>query len=126
LSHLAQLLFFLLVPGPKKNDKTLLSSLKMAESTTSSTAAAPASMTLTAVYTSPTSAPFSTTDTVAAPSSGSVEEKNKCLASLQGAITAVQAHINKELTARMEEDNARNAADAKEEENYGEEVAEED
>ncbi|RKU43945.1 hypothetical protein DL546_002788 [Coniochaeta pulveracea] len=70
---------------------------------------------LSATYTSPTNAPFSVTKSLTVP-----------------AVAEVQNEVNRELTARMEEDKARDASakagvdDAKEEENYGEEVVEEE
>ncbi|KAI5457286.1 hypothetical protein BGZ63DRAFT_394382, partial [Mariannaea sp. PMI_226] len=89
------------------------------------------SNTLSASYSCPTSAPFSISHSVSAPQSNppSVAEKTTYLASLRAVVTDTQAQINKELTARMEEDKARDSSskngaidDAKEEENYGEEV----
>ncbi len=64
-------------------------------------------------------------------------DKSTYLAELRKSVTALQADVNRELTARMEEDKARDAStaaasgkkvvdDEKEEENYGEEVQEED
>lgn len=85
---------------------------------------------LTARYASPANAAFAVE--TALPSTG---DKTSYLGALRAAVTDAQATINKELTARMEEDKARDAGgaaaaaavdDAKEEENYGEEVQEED
>lgn len=93
-----------------------------------------ASNSLTAAYASPTSDPFTiSTSLPALQSPPSVADKTSYLAALRTAITDAQAQINKELTSRMEEDKARDAAtknglvdDAKEEENYGEEVQEDE
>ncbi|KAM3536334.1 hypothetical protein MY4038_000492 [Beauveria bassiana] len=84
--------------------------------------------TLTASYTSPTNEAFAITTPL--PSSSS-SDKTSRLSALRDAIADAQDTINKELTARMEEDKARDASaaavdDAKEEENYGEEVQEGD
>ncbi|EQL00231.1 hypothetical protein G6O67_004721 [Ophiocordyceps sinensis] len=93
---------------------------------------------LTAAYTSPANDPFTVTETIPAPPSGSVADKTRYLQALRQAVDDTQAHINKELTARMEEDKARDATagnkgtaklgvdEDKEEENYGEEVPHED
>lgn len=97
-----------------------------------------ADLNLTASYTSPTNAPFTTSNALPAPASGTtnptVPDKTKYLSELRAATAVMQEQINKELTQRMDEDNkassvAKNgklADDAKEEENYGEEVQEED
>lgn len=89
-----------------------------------------ATINLTASYTSPTSAPFTLTETLPAPTTSSTADKTQYLAALRAAVTATQEKVNKELTARMEEDKARDAKtgidEAKEEENYGEEVQEEE
>lgn len=86
-------------------------------------------------YSSPDNDAFSITHTLPKPASGSVSEKTQYLQKLRAAIASTQDEINKELTQRMEEDKVRLAAggdgskavdDAKEEENYGEEVVEED
>jgi hypothetical protein len=93
---------------------------------------------LSASYSSPTSAPFTITKSVAGPKSSDVAEKSRYLAELRSAAAAVQEQVNKELTQRMEEDKAREAAsagedkrrnpadEAKDEENYGEEVGDAD
>lgn len=98
---------------------------------------------LSAKYTSPTNDTFifsaaipnspalSTTDDSAESKKAQVAAKTQYLASLRAAVSKAQDAINKELTACMEEDKARDAKnagvdDAKAEENYGEEVAEED
>lgn len=87
---------------------------------------------LTATYKSPASEPFTTSQSIPAPPSTSVSDKTAYLSSLRQAVTSTQEQINKELTERMEQDKAREGSnsrgvdDAKEEENYGEEVVEED
>lgn len=90
---------------------------------------------LTGSYQSPDNASFSVNESLPTlPATASVDEKTKYLNSLREAITSAQDQINKELTQRMEDDKALLAAgapgakidDAKEEENYGEEVPEED
>jgi hypothetical protein len=87
---------------------------------------------LSATYTSPTNAPFSVTKSLSSPVSNDINARTTYLASLRKAVAEVQKEVNKELTARMEEDKARDASakadvdDAKEEENYGEEVVEEE
>ncbi|KAL5606961.1 hypothetical protein BROUX41_003328 [Berkeleyomyces rouxiae] len=87
---------------------------------------------ISAIYTSPTNDAFTLVESVAAPAFTSPTDKSTSLASLRTAVSALQDGINRELTIRMEEDNAKaklaGAAvdDVKEEENYGEEVQEED
>ncbi|KAF9785657.1 hypothetical protein IL306_004997 [Fusarium sp. DS 682] len=87
--------------------------------------------TLTADYTSPASEPFKVSHTLPAISStastASTADKSSYLKALRASVADTQATINQELTARMEQDKARDAvAEAKEEENYGEEVQEEE
>lgn len=91
---------------------------------------------LSATYKSPANQDFSYSEPVATPPSDSVENRTKYLKDLRQAVVQTQEQVNKELTARMEEDNARATAagtpggkpvvagvdEAKEEENYGEEV----
>ncbi|KAK4172089.1 hypothetical protein QBC36DRAFT_81391 [Triangularia setosa] len=91
---------------------------------------------LTVSYTSSNNAPFTvslpqTTPTPISTSTNAVEAKQQYLSQLRQSVLSFQDRVNKELTSRMEEDNARagtaaNGADNKEEENYGEEVVEED
>ena len=89
---------------------------------------------LTATYTSDSNEPFSFSQSFPTPDASNVDDKSKYLGSLRAAVVETQEKINKELTARMEEDKARDATgpkvadvdEAKEEENYGEEVVEED
>ncbi|EKJ69224.1 hypothetical protein NXS19_007709 [Fusarium pseudograminearum] len=84
--------------------------------------------TLTAYYTSPESEPFQVSHTLSVISStASTTDKASYLKALRASIAETQSTINQELTARMEQDKARDAAaEAKEEENYGEEVVEEE
>lgn len=92
-----------------------------------------------ATYQSPNNAPFSSTHKLAAPLTSATSERVTYLASLRKATAELQETINKELTQRMEEDKMQAAAkavtaggrngvvdEAKEEQNYGEEVVEED
>jgi hypothetical protein len=93
---------------------------------------------VTATYAGPsTSAPFTVSESVSARPSSSTVERTTYLASLRAATETAQARINQELTRRMDEDKAREAAttgraplsaedEAKEEQNYGEEVAGDD
>ncbi|KAK8145239.1 hypothetical protein G3M48_004716 [Beauveria asiatica] len=93
--------------------------------------------TLTASYTSPTNEAFAITTPLPSSYSSSSSDKTSHLGALRVAVADAQDTINKELTARMEEDKARDASaagaaaaaavdDAMEEENYGEEVQEGD
>ncbi|KAL2174328.1 EKC/KEOPS complex, subunit Gon7 [Thermothelomyces heterothallicus CBS 202.75] len=94
--------------------------------------------TLSVTYTSTTNEDFDVRLPVTAPAdSTTVESKAKYLSELRQSVTSLQDRINKELTARMEEDKAREASsavgngtkvvdDEKEEENYGEEAQEEE
>ncbi|CAG8976432.1 hypothetical protein HYALB_00012650 [Hymenoscyphus albidus] len=85
--------------------------------------------TLTATYSSPINPSFTHTQTLPSPA-----EKTAYLAALRKATAEMQDTINKELTTRMEDDKklAEGATsgtkidEAKEEDNYGEEVVEED
>ncbi|KAF5133732.1 uncharacterized protein G6M90_00g008360 [Metarhizium brunneum] len=93
---------------------------------------------LTASYKSPENEHFTITESIPTSPSTSVQDKTHFLEALRKAVTDTQEQINKELTARMEEDKAREAASGatiaarlgadedKEEENYGEEVQEEE
>lgn len=86
---------------------------------------------ISATYKSPESAPFSHLQKLPAPASTSAADKTSYLSVLRKATAEMQEQINKELTARMEEDKARDASaskvdDVKEEENYGEEGVEEE
>ncbi|KAG7285320.1 hypothetical protein NEMBOFW57_009942 [Staphylotrichum longicolle] len=87
--------------------------------------------TLTTTYTSTSNAPFTISLPLSAPAdSTTVENKARYLSELRQS-------VNRELTARMEEDKARESSaaaasgkkivdDEKEEENYGEEMQEEE
>jgi hypothetical protein len=93
---------------------------------------------LSVTYKSPANEDFSNSVPLATPPSDSVENRTKYLKDLRQAVVQTQEQVNKELTARMEEDNARATAagtpggnsavagvdEVKEEENYGEEVLE--
>ncbi|PMD59663.1 Gon7-domain-containing protein [Hyaloscypha bicolor E] len=92
---------------------------------------------LSATYQSPTNEPFTHTTKLPAPPTTKTTDRTAYLASLRKATAEMQETINKELTSRMEEDKAREAVangtsnpkvvdEAKEEDNYGEEVVEED
>ena len=92
---------------------------------------------LSATYSSPTNEPFVIAESLQTPATEGVEDKTKYLKDLRKATSLVQEQVNRELTQRMEEDKAREAAtqgkpakkdidEEKEEENYGEEVAEEE
>ncbi|RDL40269.1 Uncharacterized protein BP5553_00248 [Venustampulla echinocandica] len=94
---------------------------------------------LTATYKSPTNEAFTLAHEVPALASDKVSEKTAYLSALRKATAVLQEQVNKELTARMEEDKARvggptngvsntvlNIDEAEEEDNYGEEVAEEE
>ncbi|KAL2753753.1 hypothetical protein ACRALDRAFT_212218 [Sodiomyces alcalophilus JCM 7366] len=69
---------------------------------------------------------------IPAPPTSSVDDKTTYLAALRRATAQIQDDVNRELTQRMEEDKARAVSaqtgvdDAKEEENYGEEVVEDE
>ncbi|KAM7194086.1 Gon7 family protein [Rhypophila sp. PSN 637] len=101
----------------------------------------PAKATLTATYTSLSNQPFQISQhlDIPTPSSDPAPEERKkqqriqSLSQLRKAASTIQAAVNKELTARMEEDKARELAsnqgvvvidDEAEEQNYGEEVVE--
>ncbi|KAL7948205.1 hypothetical protein V8C42DRAFT_342264 [Trichoderma barbatum] len=95
----------------------------------------PSDPALTASYSSPTNASFSIDESIPAPPTPlDATGKSKYLECLRASVAIAQVQINKELTARMEEDKAREEAvgtahpvdDEKEEENYGEEVQGED
>lgn len=77
---------------------------------------------LSAAYTSPTSPPFTHSYDLPA------ADHAPYLLSLRSAVAKLQDDVNRELTARMEEDKAREgkADEVREEENYGEEVVEEE
>jgi EKC/KEOPS complex subunit GON7 len=92
---------------------------------------------LSATYHSPTNEPFTHTTKLLAPPSSKTTDRTAYLAALRKATAEMQETINKELTSRMDEDKAREAVasgtpkakvvdEAKEEDNYGEEVVEEE
>lgn len=89
---------------------------------------------LSATYQSASNEPFSFSRTFPGADAQNIEQRTSYLANLRVAVVDTQEKINKELTARMEEDKARDATgpkvadvdEAKEEENYGEEVVEEE
>jgi hypothetical protein len=94
---------------------------------------------LSATYNSPTNAPFTAIHKLSTPPSSKTEDQTSYLSTLRKATSELQETINKELTQRMEEDKAREAAtsngnaakvkgvdEAAEEDNYGEEVVEEE
>ncbi|UNI16175.1 hypothetical protein JDV02_002639 [Purpureocillium takamizusanense] len=109
---------------------------------------------LTATYSSPANAPFALSKSIVAPvpagpdataaattattttgssaaSAAAVDDKSRYLEALRRAVAETQDQVNRELTARMDEDNRNNSNnkarelaldEAKEEENYGEDV----
>lgn len=79
--------------------------------------------TLTAAYTSPTNTHSLSAPLPTASSSSSTTERVAFLGNLQSSLKTLQSDINTFLTQKMADDKA---SDAKEEENYGEEVVEED
>jgi len=98
-------------------------------------------LTLSATYASPSNAPFAVQHNLPAPAADNIAERTAFLAGLRKAVLSTQEQVNKELTARMNDDKAHEAGaassspskkrkpavdEAKEEENYGEEVVEED
>ncbi|KAJ0322847.1 hypothetical protein COL5a_008676 [Colletotrichum fioriniae] len=105
---------------------------------TNTTAAAAPALQFSATYQSPANEPFTFSESLPVPPSSAPGDKSAYLNALRKSINAAQEHINKELTARMEEDKAKEAAknggsstttatksavdEALEEENYGEEA----
>lgn len=96
---------------------------------------APQFQRLSASYQSPTNDAFSHVQKLPSPASTAPADRVPYLTALRTAAVEMQDQINKELTQRMEDDKLREADSAagkkgidegKEEENYGEEVAEED
>ncbi|RFU25727.1 hypothetical protein B7463_g10602, partial [Scytalidium lignicola] len=114
----------------------------MAADETSSSTTSQNLQILSATYQSPTNAAFTHIKKLPTPPSDSTKDKTAYLSALRTATIELQEQINKELTSRMEEDKAREAAgqkaatgaagkgavidEAREEDNYGEEVVEED
>ena len=95
---------------------------------------ASSSPSLTANYTSPDNATFNFEHDLPRIESSTPKDRAIYLGALRGAALKLQETINMELTQRMEEDNAKsNGAikngkvdEAKEEENYGEEVVDDE
>jgi len=92
---------------------------------------------LSATYQSPNNDNFTHTTKLSTPPSKKPAHRTAYLADLRKAIVVMQEQINKELTSRMEDDKACEAGgvrgastgvvdEAKEEDNYGEEVVEEE
>ncbi|GJC82208.1 Gon7 family protein [Colletotrichum tofieldiae] len=86
-----------------------------------------------ATYKSPTNEPFTFSESLPAPPTSGAGDKATYLNALRKSINTAQENINKELTARMEEDKVKEATrngaapksvvdEALEEENYGEEA----
>ena len=102
--------------------------------TTNGSSTSPKQHTFSATYNSPSNAPFSVSHSLPAPNAADVDQRTHYLSQLRAAVADTQKKVNEELTARMEEDKARDATgpkvadvdEAKEEENYGEEVVEEE
>lgn len=98
------------------------------------TSTAPKQHVLSATYQSASNEPFTFSQAFPVTDAGDVGQRTSYLADLRAAVVDVQAKVNKELTARMDEDKAQDATgpkipdvdEAKEEENYGEEVVEEE
>ncbi|WQF81286.1 Putative EKC/KEOPS complex, subunit Gon7 protein [Colletotrichum destructivum] len=95
--------------------------------TNNGTAASAPVFRFSATYKSPTNEPFTFSESLTAPPTSGAGDKAAYLNALRNSINAAQDNINRELTARMEEDKANDAAksavdDAFEEENYGEEA----
>jgi len=93
---------------------------------------------LSASYRSPQNADFTHRIKIPIPSGGDSADKPTYIGVLRAAVVTMQDLVNAELTARMDEDKALEASsksgrekpkgvdEAKEEDNYGEEVPEED
>lgn len=95
---------------------------------------------LSATYASPTNEPFTHSEKIPTLPSDKTSDRTAYLGALRKATATMQEQINKELTTRMEEDKAKAAEgvnepsmaqakgvdEAKEEDNYGEEVPEEE
>ncbi|KAA8574581.1 hypothetical protein EYC84_006025 [Monilinia fructicola] len=90
---------------------------------------------LSATYSSPNNENFEHVHRLSTPTSDKVSDRTAYLGALRKATADMQEKINKELTARMEEDKVREAGskvnggvidEAKEEDNYGEEIVEEE
>lgn len=102
--------------------------------TPNGTSTAPKQHVLSATYQSGANEPFSFSQAFPVPNAEDIGERTSYLAELRAGVVDIQEKVNKELTARMEDDKARDATganvpdvdEAKEEENYGEEVVEEE
>jgi len=92
---------------------------------------------LSATYASPTNPPFSHIQELPAPATTSTSDRTTYLGALRKATSDLQEVINKELTQRMEDDKTKAVTigagkmtgaidEAKEEDNYGEEVPEDE
>jgi hypothetical protein len=92
-----------------------------------------------AIYSSPQNEAFTHTHQISTPATDKVSDRTAYLSALRKAVIDMQERVNKELTSRMEEDKVRETGaangieknggvvdEAKEEDNYGEEVVEED
>lgn len=92
-----------------------------------------------ATYSSPQNKAFTHTHRIPTPATDKVSDRTAYLGALRKAVIEIQEQINTELTSRMGEDKIREAGDAngikqnggvvdeaKEEDNYGEEVVEEE
>jgi hypothetical protein len=92
-----------------------------------------------ATYSSPESEAFTHTQQIPTPATDNVSDRTAYLGALRKAVIDMQERINKDLTSRMEEDKVRETGaangnkknggvvdEAKEEDNYGEEVVEEE
>ncbi|OHF02442.1 Gon7 family protein [Colletotrichum orchidophilum] len=101
--------------------------------TYTNSAAAASALQFSATYQSPANEPFTFSEPLPAPPSSGPGDKAAYLNAMRKSINAAQEHINKELTARMEEDKAKEVTkngtapksvvdEALEEENYGEEA----
>ncbi|CAI4219686.1 unnamed protein product [Parascedosporium putredinis] len=118
-------------PSPPPN-LNLAHSLPLVTHSPAETMSSTTQPSFTATYSSPTSEPFTASHSVSAEIHP--EHPGSYLAALRAAAASAQDDINRELTRRMDEDKAREAGaaagastdEAKEEENYGEEVVEED
>ena len=94
--------------------------------------------TLSASYRSPKNADFTHVHEIPTPRASNPADKSAYLSTLRAAVVTMQDRLNAELTVRMDEDKALEASsksgagktkavdEAKEEDNYGEEVPEED
>lgn len=129
--HHHHLLHFHLQPTLAQEPRTMAASDAQSEATQGY-------QLLSATYRSPHNAAFTYTQKLPTPPSTQTADRTAYLGALRKATAVMQEQINKEITLRMEEDKAREAEglnglakakgvdEAKEEDNYGEEVAEEE